>query len=73
MDILALSKTLTHEEFDQVLKEISGLNKKGLIEEYITLVNVMLEGGTDLFSASGYAHYDLLYGPFSTFGSGNEI
>jgi hypothetical protein len=65
MDILALSKTLTHEEFDQVLKEISELNKKGLIEEYITLVNVMLEGGTDLFSASGYAQYDLMYGPDS--------
>jgi hypothetical protein len=69
MDILALSKTLTHEEFDQVLKEMSELNKKGLIEEYITLVNVMLEGGTDLFSSLGYAHYDLMYGP----DSGNEI
>jgi hypothetical protein len=73
MDILALSKTLTHEDFDQVLKEISELNKKGLIEEYITLVNVMLEEGSSLFIASGCAHYDLLYGPFSTFGSGNEI
>jgi hypothetical protein len=62
MDILALSKTLSHEEFDQVLKEISELNKEGLIEEYITLVNIMLEEGTDLFSASGYAHYDLMYG-----------
>jgi hypothetical protein len=45
------------------LNYIKEVNKKGLVKDYIDLVNEMLGEGTDLGSATHFAYMDLLIDP----------
>lgn len=64
MDLLIkLATQLDNNEFDQSLNYIKEVNKKGLVKDYIDLVNEILGEGTDLGSATHFAYMDLLIDP----------
>lgn len=64
MDLLIkLATQLDNKEFDQALNYIKEVNKKGLVKDYIDIVNKLLDQGTDIGSAIHFAYMDLLIDP----------
>lgn len=64
MDLLIkLATQLDNKEFDQALNYIKEVNKKGLVKDYIDIVNKLLDQGTDIGSAIHFTYMDLLIDP----------
>ena len=63
MDIQKLAGSMTRSEFDKLLNELSMINHLGLMQEYTTNYNLMIQEGTDPLSAREYANYDALINP----------